>query len=241
MGWAGAAASPLRAMAEGRLVESFPRTSAQVCLPEIGFLRPDKGLLCCPPSSLSGLQAALSSRSHSRIHSAAPLREAGPPGGSAQPSRVTPGPAPHPGERPPTRQPDMSALSSAPAARLCCSLAHGVFICAKARREAGHPQALTPAAQCVPRGCGTVVLTFPAPLPPCSRRRAHVGGWAQQAPLAAPGRPRGEAGAAGCLLLPHPPPVCSHLHWLPGLLPPNPGPERLVCTGRSSGSSRVHS
>ena len=56
MGWAGAAASPLRATAEGRLVESFPRTSAQVCLPEIGFLHPDKGLLCCPPSSLSGLQ-----------------------------------------------------------------------------------------------------------------------------------------------------------------------------------------
>lgn len=92
VGWAGAAASPLRAMAKGRSVESFPRTSAQVTLPETGFLRPDKGLLCCPPSSLSGLQATLSSCSHSRIHSAAPLQEAGTSGGSAQPSRATPGP-----------------------------------------------------------------------------------------------------------------------------------------------------
>lgn len=94
MGWA--AASPLKATTEGPWVESFPRTSAQVTLPETGFLRPDKGLLCCPPFSLSGLQAALSSRAHPGVHSAAPLRQAGPPDGSAQlsPAERPPGPLP---------------------------------------------------------------------------------------------------------------------------------------------------
>lgn len=55
------------------------------------------------------------------------------------------------------------------------------------------------------------------------------------------GPPRGEADAARCLLLAHPPSVCSRLQRPPGLPRPSLGPERLVCSGCISGSSRVHS